>query len=172
MFWNMRRARGTRRSKARQSLRQPAARFVPSVEQLETRDVPASASFAAGVLTVNGTAGAGSVVLKLANNRVSITGITRTFDAANVDSIVVNANAGNDTVSLVGLTAQWNKPITVRSTGGNDTIRLLSGRSIYISGPGQNFSIDGAGTMMLSGRSLELFDYNTHDAALRQLLHY
>src|SRR6185312_7153314 len=106
MFWFKPRARRLRKLLARQ---RPAS-FQPSVEQLESRDVPASASLAAGVLTVNGTAGADSLVLKQANGRVSVTGLTRTFEAANVSSIVVNANAGNDTVSLVGLTAQpWDK---------------------------------------------------------------
>ena len=77
------------------------------------------ASLAAGVLTINGTTGNDSIVLRQANGRVSIGGITATFASANVSSVVVNAGTGNDVVSLVGLKGQpWTKPVTVNSPGG------------------------------------------------------
>lgn len=148
-----------------------AARFLPSLERLETRDVPATASLAAGVLTVNGTTGNDSIVLRQANGRVSIGGITATFASTNVNSVVVNAGTGNDAVSLVGLKAQpWNKPVTVNSAGGNDTVKLLDGRTAYVSGLSQRVAASSTGAVTVNGRALDWFDTNIHDAALRQLL--
>jgi calpain family cysteine protease len=159
---------------ARKKARPPrasTARFTPGVERLETRDVPATASLMAGVLTVNGTTGNDSIVLRQANGRVSIDGLTKTFAATSVNSVVVNAGAGNDTVSVSRLKAQpWTKAVTVRSASGNDSVRLLDGRNVYISGSNQTLFTSSAGTTTLNGRALDWFDCNVRDAALRQLL--
>jgi len=155
----------------RRTARGGATRFTPSVEQLETRDVPASASLVAGVLTVNGTTASDSIVLRQASGRVSISGISSTFAAANVKSVVVNAGAGNDSVSLVGLNAQpWTKPITVRSSAGSDSVRLLDGRTAYMGGVNKTLTTNSAGVVALNGNALTWFDFSIRDTALRQLL--
>src|SRR5262245_36704932 len=139
--------------------RAAAARFTPSFEQLETRDVPATASLMAGVLTINGTAGIDNIVLRQANNRVSVVGLTKTFATASIDSIVVNTRAGNDTVALPALNAQpWTKPVTVTSTGGYDKVRLLDGRTAYLGGGNQTLVNDPAGATTINGRNIDVFD--------------
>jgi hypothetical protein len=147
-------------------------RFVPSLERLETRAVPAlTVSLAAGVLTINGTTGNDSIVLHQTNGRVSIDSVAATYASTNVSSVVVNAGAGNDSVSLSGLKAQpWAKPVSVRSTSGSDSVKMLDGRTAYIGGSNQNLSIAANGTATLNGKALNWFDYNIHDTALRQLL--
>ena len=100
-----------------------------------------------------------------------IEGMTRSFTAANVQSIVVNAKAGNDTVSLTGLKNQpWAKPVTVNTGGGNDTIKLLDARTAYVGTASRQLAIDAAGNVTLNGQPLTWMDYNIHDAALRQVL--
>jgi calpain family cysteine protease len=148
------------------------SRFVPGVEQLETRAVPAvTLSLAAGVLTVNGTTGNDSIVLRQANGRVSVDGVTTTYASTSVTSVVVNAGAGNDAVSLSGLKAQpWAKPITVKSAGGDDSVKMLDSRTAFIGGANQTLSIAASGLATLNGKALTWFDYNIHDTALRQLL--
>jgi len=151
--------------------RASAPQFRPCVEHLEARDVPATASLTAGVLTINGTGGNDSIVLHQVSGRVKIDGITATFASANVNSIVVNAGAGNDTVSLGGLKAQpWNKPVTVKSASGNDTVRLLDGHNAYLGGRNQTLAIAADGTTTINNRPIDWFDNFIHDAALRQLL--
>jgi hypothetical protein len=146
-------------------------RFIPWIEPLEQRAVPATASIAAGVVTINGTSGADSIVLKQANGRVFIEGMTKTFAAANVNSIVVNARAGNDTISLSGLKNQpWAKPVTVNSGGGNDSVKLLDGRTVFVGAVNRALHTDANGDVTLNGQSLSWFDFSIRDAALRQLL--
>src|SRR5262245_52377106 len=157
MFGARRRARNTR--------------FIPCVEPLEQRAVPATASIAAGVLTVNGTSGSESIVLKQVNGRVSVEGLNKSFVAANVDSIVVNAKSGNDTVSLSGLGVQtWAKPVTVNSGCGNDSVKLLDGRMIFVGAADRELVTDANGDVTLEGQPLTWFDFSIRDAALRQLL--
>src|SRR5262249_38539190 len=109
MFFDFRRARTSRTPKASTC----CSRFTARVERLEAGDVPAaSLSLAAGVLTINGTSGNDSIVLHQSGGRVSVTGVSTTYASTAVHSIVVNAAAGNDTVSLSGLKAQpWSKPV-------------------------------------------------------------
>jgi hypothetical protein len=148
------------------------ANFKPGVEQLEMRAVPAvTVGLAAGVLTVNGTTGNDSIVLKQANGLVSVDGVATTFAASSINSVVVNAGAGNDTVSLSGLKAQpWTKPVSVTSAGGDDTVRLLDGRNVYVGGTNQTLTTDATGLTKLNTKALDWFDLNIHDTALRQLL--
>jgi len=146
--------------------------FRTSFERLETRDVPAvTFSLSAGVLTINGSTANDSIVLHQASGRVSIDGVGTTWASTNVNSIVVNSGAGNDSVSLIGLKAQpWAKAVKVNSAAGSDSTVLLDGRRAYFSGPNQRLATTAAGSVTLNGNALDWFDTNIHDAALRQLL--
>ena len=115
MFWAKRKDRTARRK---------APRFIPGVEQLETRAVPAvTLSLSAGVMTVNGTTANDSIVVRQLNGRVSVDGNSTSYAVTGVNSLVVNSGAGNDSVNLQGLTTGWTKQITVRSAAGTDTSR-------------------------------------------------
>src|SRR5260221_982413 len=120
------RASRTARSRTAKTASQGTIKFTPSLERLETRDVPAvTVSLSAGVLTVNGTSGNDSIVLSQSNGRVSIGGVTNTYATSSINSVVVNTGGGNDTVSLSGLKTQpWGKPVTVNSSG-DDATKLL-----------------------------------------------
>jgi hypothetical protein len=167
MAWFHRKARTARP----QTARARATKFTPSLEQLEIRAVPAvSVSLAAGLLTVNGTSGNDSIVLRQSSGRVSISGVTNTFATTSINSVVINDGGGNDSVSLSGLKAQpWSKPITVNSSGGDESVKVLDGRTCYLNGSNARLQISGPGAVTLNGRSPDWFDYSVHDAALRQL---
>src|SRR6476620_7394679 len=122
------------RSRGKKRLRK-GPRFTPGVEQLETRDVPAvTLSLSAGVLTVNGTTTNDSIVVRQLNGRVSVDGNTTSYAATAVNSLAVNAGAGNDSVNLQGLTTAWTKQITVRSEAGADSVRQVNGTTRTLTG--------------------------------------
>src|SRR5438445_6965705 len=168
MAWGQRLSRSARSEKARAR----KEKFTPSFERLESRDVPAvTVSLASGVLTITGSSGNDSIVLSQANGRVSISGVTSTYATTSINSVVINDGGGNDSVSLTGLKAQpWGKAVTVNSTGGDETVKLLDGRTCYFSGTNQQVATNSSGIVSLNGKSLDWFDLNVHDAALRQLL--
>ena len=141
-------------------------------EQLEDRSLTAglTATLTNGVLTVAGTSDADSIVLKQASGLVSITGVSGTFAAASIQSVVVNGGAGNDVVTLNQLVAPtWNKPVSVTSSGGDDVIRLPDGRTVYVAG-NTTVAVNSTGAATVNGKAAGWFDFNIHDAALRQLL--
>lgn len=148
------------------------AKFTPSFEQLEMRDVPAvTIGLASGVLTIAGSSGNDSIVLKQSLGNVSVNGVTGSYAASSINSVVINDGGGNDTVSLVGLKAQpWSKAVTVNSSSGEETATLLDGRTAFFGGANQKLQISSAGGVLLNGKALDWFDLNVHDAALRQLL--
>src|SRR5262245_11377874 len=76
--------------------------FRPRVESLEAREVPAgfTGGFSNGVLTINGTSGNDTISLTQSGDQVRLTGYTNVWSAGQIRNIVVNAGAGNDTVSL------------------------------------------------------------------------
>lgn len=152
--------------------RAPKTTFSPRVEQLETRAVPAvTLSLAAGVLTVNGTTAAETIVLKQANGVVSVDGVATTFASSTVNSIVVNTGAGNDTVSLAGLKAQpWTKPVTVNNSAGDDVVTLFNGSTAFIGGTNQTLAIANTGAVTINNAAINWFDQNVRDTGLRQKL--
>src|SRR5262245_25338458 len=87
--------------------------FTPNLEKLETREVPAvSVSLASGVLTINGSSGNDSIVVRQSSGKVSVDGVSSTFATTTINSVVINDGGGNDGVSLSGLKAQpWSKAI-------------------------------------------------------------
>src|SRR3954463_13977807 len=119
--------------------RQSKKAFRPSAERLESRDVPAIAiALSAGVLTVTGTTSADTITLVQSNSgAVGLSGSTKTFAASTINSVVINDSGGNDTVSVSGLGSTWTKPITINGTAGDDSAKVLDGRTLYFGGANQ-----------------------------------
>src|SRR5690349_15935762 len=72
-------------------------------EQLEDRAVPATVALAAGVLTINGTAGDDRIRVFTDGSAIRVLDGTveiGAFSPASVTSIVVNSGAGNDAVII------------------------------------------------------------------------
>ena len=157
---------------ATKSKRAATTRFIPACERLESRELLAvSATLSAGVLTVKGTTVNESIVLRQANSRVSVDGLSKSFATSSIQSVIVNSGGGADTISLVGLKAQpWNKPISVRNGGGVDTVKLLDGKNCFLSGSNQNLNLTSSGAATLNGQALDWFDGAIRDAALKQIL--
>src|SRR6185295_18234544 len=96
-------------------------------------------------------------------------------NVSNINSVVVNAGKGNDTVSLSGLTTAWTKQIRVTSAAGTDRVRLLDGSLTSLVGTNKSLTIPannggGGGDGGGGGTSGDWFDTNINDAALRSLL--
>jgi hypothetical protein len=140
------------------------------------RAVPAaSVSLAAGVLTVSGTSGSDSIVLRQSAGKVTVGGVSKAFNVSSIDSVLVKAGKGNDNVSLTGLRATWTKQITVPSAGGTDNVKLLDGRTTQLRGLNARLTIPASGasdggSVDSGGTSADWFDQNIQDAALRELL--
>src|SRR5438067_13770387 len=166
MAWRYRLSRSARSEKARAR----KAKFTPSLERLESRDVPTTAVLSGGVLTITGSGGNDSIVLKQSLGRVYISGVTSSYATTGISSVVINDGGGNDTISLNGLKAQpWSKPITVNSASGEESVKVLDGRTCYFNGASARLQISGSGANTINGRTADWFDYNIDDAALRQL---
>jgi len=175
MAWFRPKARAARQSTGSTKGRD-RMQFRPSLEQLETRAVPAvTVSLSAGLLTVNGSTGNDSIFVRESVGKVTVSGWTKSYSVGSVTSIRVNANKGNDLVSLVGLKATWDKPITVTSAAGTDTVRLLDGTTRQLKGTNQRLTIpaggsSGGGGSTGGGGTGDWFDTNIQDAALRNYL--
>ena len=145
-----------------------------SFEQLEDRSVMAATLTAAltdGVLRVEGTTRDDQIVLRRSGGTIVVEGMSGTFKNDAVKSIVVETLGGNDRIKLDGLnvTGQpFNRPITIRNSGGSDTVRGPDGKDLFFSG-GHTETID-KGQTRLDGKEPDWFDRNTRDEALRQLL--
>src|SRR5262245_22228191 len=87
-------------------------------EQLEDRLTPAAtAALAGGVLTLTGTAAADKIVVRQTADRMKVTGVGD-FPLVDVQSIVVDAGAGNDVIDLRGVRL----PSTLDGGDGRDLI--------------------------------------------------
>lgn len=134
------------------------------VQNLESRQL-LSADLTAGVLTITGTAKNDDIVVSLNSagdtitvkerassrfKRGSVT--TTTFDAVDVTSIVVNAGAGNDSVTLKG-TRSTALEIAASLVGGdgNDRLSAAGGADTVDGGAGDDDLFGGAGNDLLNG---------------------
>ncbi|GIW79572.1 MAG: hypothetical protein KatS3mg105_1379 [Gemmatales bacterium] len=127
------------------------------VEELESRQLlDATATLAAGVLTVNGGANNDRInlVLDQAANQIvvqdSFQEVAR-FNSGAVTTIVLNGNAGNDILTIAKEIMQAatinggaGKDVII-SGGGNTTLNGDGGNDTLISGPGTNTLNGGAG---------------------------
>lgn len=104
----------------------------PQLEMLEDRVTPATLT--AGVLTITGTAAADQITLQLQSGNaanlevIENGGTAQQFALANVNSVVINGNDGNDTVTInqangfVGETGSL--PLTLNGGPGQDILRI------------------------------------------------
>lgn len=138
----------------------PALSFQPSVEALEDRTLMAahlSAALDRGVLRIDGTAGNDAIVVRTVGNRITVEGAKiqvprqgqrRSVLAGAVTEIVVNAQGGNDQVTVSG-------DIPVRATvwagDGNDVVQGGGGDDLLDGGAGHDQLHGGGGNDTLRG---------------------
>ncbi len=110
-------------------------------------DVPDSVNPDAGADTtvVNATDGTDAIVAKGSAGEARITGLAAKVDIAHAaaadDQLIINANAGDDTVSAQNLAADALR-LTTDAGDDNDTVRGSAGADITIGGQG-NDTVDG-----------------------------
>lgn len=138
------------------------------IQQLEDRRM-LSATVSGGVLTVEGTSGNDQITVSLSSDGTTLTvseakarrfgrsgkATTTTFTLADtpVNSIVVNAGAGNDTVNLRGATrrAELGIAATLNGGDGNDNLRGGSLADALNGGAGDDNLAGGAGNDTVNG---------------------
>ena len=126
-------SRATRRS-------QQPKRTASAAEMLEIRQVPTAAVLQAGVLTITGSDQADNIVVSKSGANLRVSGVTTTFTASSVKSIVVNAGGGNDTVDLSAVTVSTQ----VFGGAGNDVLIGGSGKD-SLNGEANNDVLRGNG---------------------------
>jgi Ca2+-binding RTX toxin-like protein len=106
-------------------------------ENLEDRRLMSAASLTSGTLTVNGTARNDLIYVakKGANLSVRVNNATQTFSLSAVKKIVVNALAGNDSVSF----GYGTIGATINGGNGNDHIIGTSSADIINGGAGNDY---------------------------------
>ncbi|HYO10779.1 MAG TPA: calcium-binding protein [Tepidisphaeraceae bacterium] len=125
------------------------------IDLLESRRLLASAAVQSGVLTINGDGTNDAVTVAPAAGgqvTVSINGGSSSFSAAAFTSILVNANAGNDNVTIHSAIT---KPATLKGGAGNDSLTGGGGNDLIDGGTGGDTIKGGGGsdTADYSGRT-------------------
>ena len=85
-----------------------------------------------GVLTITGTSGADAITVHDLNSKVTIDGITTSYTASQVKSIVINGGGGNDKITLDngGKAGGFGIAVTINETAGSDTLQPTTGRAV------------------------------------------
>jgi hypothetical protein len=133
----------------------PSARRRPLLlELLEDRTVPTVATFAAGTLTVTGTASNDTIIVRRVGDVISVDGTTTKVTASQVKQVIVDAGGGDDMVRLdseaLGGRA-LGVPCVVFGGTGNDTIIGTPGADKLFGQAGNDLIRGGAGDDVLSG---------------------
>src|SRR5439155_22723581 len=105
-------------------------------ELLESRQLLSSVSVIAGVLTVNADSSSDMINVDPASGgmiNVTLNGATSSFAAASFNSILINANGGNDKV-IIG--PNVTKPATIKGGAGNDSLVGGGGNDLIDGGAG------------------------------------
>jgi hypothetical protein len=129
-------------------------------ESLESRQMMAvTASLNSfGVLNVVGTSENEEVNFRQYNGMISVSGIGAAWAASRVNTILVDLKGGDDTVSLNSLAGGGNQKIAenvvIKSAIGTDTIRLVSGHVVSLSGAGHMLVVGTDGVATLDGKKL------------------
>ena len=107
----------------------PRRRLTLCAERLEDRTLMTSASLAAGVLTITGSASGETIGIHSTGGQITIDGVNGAFAAAQVKSISIDGRGGNDAINLS--VAAGNKalavPITIHGESGTDTVTAPGG---------------------------------------------
>jgi hypothetical protein len=123
------------------------SRRAPSLEDLEGRTLPAvgvtACLLANGTLSIRGTPGNDTIVVRDTNGRLSIDGLKFSVSAARVGRLWIDAGAGNDLVDLRPTEGQgFTAPATILGGAGNDTLYGGVGDDVLYGGPGSD-TLDG-----------------------------
>ncbi len=104
-----------------------AGRDVAAGYELRKIDAPQFASLAGTILTITGTANDDTIHLSSAGGTLTVAfnGLTQTFSASSVSSIVVNAGLADDALDLD--TSLGSTTVTFNGGGGADTYRVNAG---------------------------------------------
>ena len=116
------------------------------------------ATYKSGVLTISGTNAGDNIILRQTSGKIYIAGVSGSWTAGKVTSIVINLQNGNDSVSLNSLANGGNQAlsvgVTVRSGSGNETVHLANGHDVDFTGPGHVLTVSAGGTVQLDGQTL------------------
>jgi uncharacterized delta-60 repeat protein len=105
------------------------------LQPLEIRRFLTTASLSGGVLTVSGTSSAETITVnKNSSNRITISGWATTYAIGSVTSMIINAGAGSDTITITGAVGSG-IPSTINAGDGNDQIATGLGDDVIF---GQN----------------------------------
>jgi Calpain family cysteine protease len=112
-----------------------------------------------GVLTVTGTNGDDLLRFLQTKGIISIGGVSGSWSATKVTSIIVNLQDGNDTVSLDSIACGGNqalvKNVTITSGIGNKVIHLAGGHDVIFNGFGHVLQVSTDGTVRLDGNLVQ-----------------
>ena len=113
----------------------------------------------AGVLNVTGTNAADNLSFRQVNGKISISGVSGSWSATQVKSIVVNLQDGDDTVSLNSLanggTQALQKDVTVDSGAGSKRVQIANGQDAIFRGFGNTLLVSATGMATLDGQVLD-----------------
>lgn len=127
-------------------------------DTLESRRLM-SASVANGVLTITGTTGNDTILVRQQDAqtiRLEDNGVVSQFADSAVNSIVINGLGGNDSLrarnfTSGGTTLRLLEPVTINGGVGNDTIEGADGNDVLIGEAGNDSISGGAGNDLLDG---------------------
>ena len=141
--------------------------FQPTLECLEERDLLAAhltASLSGGLLRIEGTAGADTIVVRQVNNHLSVDGVrisiaghgtAASVSVASVGRIAIYGNRGNDRIFLNSGAVRGQQalkmPIAVWGGAGNDLIVGGAGPESLYGGSGNDTIYAGSGNTLLDG---------------------
>lgn len=141
--------------------------FRPTLTVLEDRCVPATISFGSGILSITGTNGDDTIhVSKNTSNEIVVEG--QTFDASQVNRILIVAGAGDDTVTV---DANVTNRAEIYGGTGDDFLSGGSGHDLLSGGDGNDVLLGNAGNDYLrTGSGSDLIDGGDGIDTVRSLL--
>jgi Ca2+-binding RTX toxin-like protein len=130
-------------------------RSLLSVEPLEGREVPATATLSGSSLIIDGTNSDDSIIVRQANGKISVDGTpirdrwqqSPSIDATRIRQVVIRAQAGNDTINFATLKV----PAMVWGGAGNDRIYAGNGDDVAYGDQGNDTILGGSGDDWLVG---------------------
>jgi Ca2+-binding RTX toxin-like protein len=126
------------------------------VETLEARDVPSTAVLSDGVLTVTGTADANEIGVNRRGHTIIVGDgqqLVGRFAASEVETVVVDAAAGDDVVFIA---PNVHADAVVLTGAGNDVAVGGGGRNILVGGSGIDVLFGGPDSDILIGGTVTL----------------
>jgi hypothetical protein len=126
-------------------------------EPLEPRQLMAVTAglSSSGVLTVTGSDGADTVNFKQTSDKISIGGLSGSWTASKVKSIVLNLKGGDDSVSLNSSANGGNQAlaenVTINGSLGNNVAHLANGKDVHFSGANNWLYVGSNGTANMNG---------------------